>query len=111
MSAAANNWLKDRPLITVLFSFLGSLILAFTVRAADMNNDEKKEINDRIDSKASIDYVDKSFANHEIKEQIMFQNITNVITLNAEKQQAVLEGQIKYMESIDTRLERLENKN
>lgn len=111
MSAAANNWLKDRPLLTVLFSFLGSLILAFTVRAVNISDDEKKKMQNDIDSKATIDYVDRSIFNHEAKEQIMLNRIENIITLTSERQDAFLQGQKDIVESIDRRLQRLENKN
>jgi len=110
MSAAANNWLKDRPLVTVLLSFLGSLILAFTVRAADISKDEKKEINDKIDSKASIEYVDKSFINHEGKEQLIFNRIESLISLGNDKQDAVLQGIKDAFDITNKRLERIEDK-
>ena len=104
MSAAANNWLKDRPLLTVLFSFLGSLILAFTVRAVNNSDEAAKSMKIEIDKKASIEYVDKQFINHESKEQVMLNRLENIITLSLEKQEAVVN-------SIDKRLERIENNN
>lgn len=85
MSAAANNWLKDRPLITVLFSFLGSLILAFTVRAVNIDDEEKKALKDKIDNKADIEYVDNSISIHEIREQKIIEPIQqNIQELKAE---------------------------
>jgi len=100
-----NKWINQ--LINICTSILAVLLTVYFA-SSDLDARElKKEIN----SKASIEYVDKSMTNHEIKEQIMLNRIENIITLGAEKQQAVLEGQKDYMKSIDKRLERIENKN
>lgn len=106
MSAAANNWLKDRPLLTVLFSFIGSLILAFTMRAVNMSDEKAREFEDKLDKKADTEWVrtklKEEMSQHEAKEQIMLNRLENIITLSLEKQEAVVK-------SIDKRLERIEN--
>jgi len=61
MSAAANSWLKDKPLLTIGISFLSSLILAFSVRSANISKEE-------MDSKATKVEVHTAFEQHEKKE-------------------------------------------
>lgn len=69
MSAAANNWLKDRPLLTVLFSFLSSLILLFTARAVEFNDTEKAEFKKELQEKVDADYVNAAIIAHEDREE------------------------------------------
>ncbi|MCP4987228.1 MAG: hypothetical protein GY928_14615 [Colwellia sp.] len=79
MSAAANNWLKDRPLITVLFSFVGSLILVFVSGAQSADREEQQLLKEEMDLKADKTYVDNRVNNVEGKYQIELNNIKKAL--------------------------------
>lgn len=70
---------------------------------------EELDRNNKIQAE-SIKYTDRMMDNHEIKEQLMLNRIENIITLSNEKQDAFLQGQKDLIQSIDSRLKRIEDK-
>ncbi|NHJ84883.1 MAG: hypothetical protein FK734_05445 [Asgard group archaeon] len=59
-------------------------------------------IKDKLELKADIPYVDKAIKTHEEKEKEVYLRLENLIVLSLEKQESIVE-------SIDKRLERIEN--
>ena len=100
-----SKWFKENIIMVIINTLILLLIgiIGYNVKAMVSKVDT-------VEQKAN-DYTDKVMESHEIKEQIMLNRIENIITLSNEKQDAFLNGQEKIIESIDKRLERIENKN
>lgn len=114
MEKIKNEWrlIIFTAVITGVFGFVGQIFYAqwgkadAAVTQAEFKVLERKMIDTekallvKLEEKASTTYVKEAFIQHEIKEQILLQNITNVISLSQEKQEALLRTQQESQEAL-----------
>lgn len=110
MSAAANNWLKDRPLLVAGFSFLGSLIIALTVQARNNSYADDKELKKELSKKVDAEYVDNKMKAHERTQEAELNAIRKEISDYKTTQSQILDLTTEIRDMTRTRLNRLEDK-
>jgi len=84
MSAVANNWLKDRPLFTMIISSLIAIIIPLSIFAMKQESEQMNAINQKIDKKADIEFVEKRISEHEKTDAARYQGIRDMFELTNE---------------------------
>ena len=109
----ANDFFKDRPILGYVITLTIGLITVFTANALtkdDLNKREvTKEINSKVDhiefseyKKEAKKYTDSRFEQHTLTEQRAFNSLEKLM-------ESYLEGQKSLIQSIDSRLKRIED--
>lgn len=109
--SAADRLLNKKPVIGHVLTLLIMLIVTFTAYALNTNDINSREFKGRIDSntltlesKVDKTYVDNAIKDHEAAEIKNYEVLKDLM-------EAYLNGQKELIQSIDKRLERIENKN
>ena len=100
--AAAN--FSENKWVNSLINIVTSLIIVLVTVYFTTTDLDARELQQKIDSKADKEYVDDMFKSHIFHDQQAYAALEKLM-------KSYLEGQEKLIESIDNRLERIENKN
>ena len=117
---SAKNYIKNKWIEIAINAVISALLifLGFWLTAT---NTDARELRKKIDEKASKeelknlreeqkDYVDGCFNNHEMKEQLEFNNLKIEIRSVKDLSDQILKGQNELMEMSIKRIDRLEDK-
>lgn len=103
VSAAADFFKDGKSIVGMIFNGIIALLIliigGYIAASRQDNTDLKKEI----DSKASVEYVDQMIELHEDRELEIFKRVEEIIKMGNTNQEKVLE-------SINRRLERIEDR-
>jgi hypothetical protein len=73
--SAADKWLNNRPLFGHMITLLISMIVVFTTYALNSSDYKNNKLNERLEGKADVEYVDNKIIEHEAKEEQMIMPI------------------------------------